>query len=142
MLNRLPTWLPTLQELMTDLGLQAGDVPKIARALGVSDRTVWRWKASEAPRMALLSLWWLSRWGHSEWDAEMHNRTQLALGLRDALWREVARLRTARQFGDGLAVGLVGRTQRAANEPDDLAPRPEVLRTRPAWLQLDDRRRG
>jgi len=142
MLNRLPNWLPTFAELLTDLELTAADVPRLARALGVSERTVWRWKRSKAPRMALLSLWWLSRWGHSEWDCEMHNRTQLALGLRDALWREVSALRTVRRFDDGTASGIVGRPGRAANEPDEAAPQPAVLRTRAPWGSDHQRWRG
>lgn len=142
MLNRLPTWLPSLQELMTDLGLNASDVPKIAKALGVSERTAWRWKAGQAPRMALLSLWWLSRWGHSEWDCEMFNRTQLAIQSRDAVWREVRRLRDAARVTGAGQLGQVGRPRRAANEPDDLAPRPEVLRTRPAWSERRRQARG
>ncbi|WP_350340384.1 helix-turn-helix domain-containing protein [Roseateles aquae] len=95
MLNRLPSDPGSFRELLSDLGLSAHDTPRIARALGVSERTVWRWFASEAPRVARLSLWWLSRHGHSVWDAEMHNRTQLALTQQAALWREVAKLRQA-----------------------------------------------
>lgn len=91
MLNRLPKYAGTLADLLADLGQ-----PKpaaVARALGVSERTVQRWIKSGAPRTALLSLWWLSRAGHDEWDCEMANRTSLALQTNRALWSEVARLR-------------------------------------------------
>jgi len=91
MLNRLPKDTGTLTEILADIGNPK--TVKIAKALGVSRRTVERWKAGKTPRVALLSLWWLSREGHSTWDAEMHNRTMLALGLHDSLWRELRKLR-------------------------------------------------
>lgn len=116
MLNRLPTWLPDLQELMTDLGLTTADMPKIASALGVSERTIWRWKGSKAPKTALLSLWWLSRWGHSEWDCEMHNRTKAALELRDSLWREVRKLQDQAKAARLQQLDQVARPGTAAND--------------------------
>lgn len=142
MLNKLPTWLPSLPELMADLGLTAADVPKMAKALGVSERSVWRWKAGEAPKMALLSLWWLSRWGHSLWDCEMHNRTELALAMRDSLWREVRKLQDQARTQQRQLLGQVARPQRAANEPDDLTRPAEVLRARPPGGERLQRRRG
>ncbi len=142
MLSKLPTWLPTLQELMKDLGLTTADVPKMAQTLGVSERTVWRWKAHGAPKMALLSLWWLSRWGHSLWDSEMANRTALYRGLHDAMFRELRKLRDAASVTGAGQLGQVGRPRRAANEPDDLAPRPEVLRTRATWSERRHQARG
>jgi len=87
MLNRLPKFAGNLPDLLADIGN-----PKpaaIAKALDVSERTVQRWMRTGAPRTALLSLWWLSREGHSVWDAEMFNRTQLALATNKALWRLV-----------------------------------------------------
>lgn len=93
MLNRLPSGTGSFEDLLADLGLTARDTPRIARALGVSERTVWRWKKTNAPRMALLSLWWLSREGHSTWDCEMFNRTQLALAMNRSLWQHIGELK-------------------------------------------------
>lgn len=121
MLKHLPEWLPELGELMLDLGLKSADVPDLARTLGVTERTVWNWKRHGAPKMALLSLWWLSRWGHSYWDCEMERRTRLALDQADSLWREVRRLRTLLSLESAEPTRLVGRPGRAANEPDDAA---------------------
>lgn len=92
MLNRLPTWLPSLNELLRDIGTPGSE--RVAKALGVSESTVRRWKRSSAPKTALLALWWLTRWGHSAWDAEMANRTRLALDLAEALQLQLARQNT------------------------------------------------
>jgi hypothetical protein len=75
MLNRLPKNLPTLADLLADLGNPTPE--SVAKALGVSASTVRRWKRTTAPRTALLALWWLSRWGQSAWDCEMHQRQAL-----------------------------------------------------------------
>jgi transcriptional regulator with XRE-family HTH domain len=99
MLNRLPKDPPKFADLVRDLGS-----PKdlaISRALGVSERTVRRWMRGKAPRSAVLSLWWLSQEGHSTWDAEMHNRTCLAIQTNEALWREIGELRAAVAALDG-----------------------------------------
>ncbi|MFN3812168.1 MAG: helix-turn-helix domain-containing protein [Roseateles asaccharophilus] len=97
MLNRLPSDTGSFEDLLADLGLGPSDTARIARALGVSESTVWRWKRSGAPKTARLALWWLSREGHSMWDAEMANRTQLAAATNAALWRRVAGLDGARR---------------------------------------------
>lgn len=103
MLSRLPKYAGNLSDLLTEIGQ-----PKpaaVAKALGVSERTVQRWIKSGAPRTALLSLWWLSHEGHSNWDAEMFNRTQLAVSTNKALWRALkeSRLEAANRPGDQLA---------------------------------------
>lgn len=77
MLNRLPRRTPQFRALIADVCPTSTDA-EIAEALGVSTRTVSRWKKTGAPRMALLALWWLSRWGHSAWDAEMSTRSEIA----------------------------------------------------------------
>jgi transcriptional regulator with XRE-family HTH domain len=93
MLQKLPKQTPAFSELVADLGSHKRE--QIARALGVSRRTIDRWMKSGAPRTACLALWWLSREGHSFWDAEMQNRTALALQTNDALWRKVRSLESA-----------------------------------------------
>lgn len=116
MLNRLPSDPASFRELAKDLGLTTTDTRRIARALDVSERTVRRWWASDAPRSARLALWWLSRAGHSAWDCEMHNRTMLALEMNRSLWSTVRRLETQASRADDLRP--VGRAYGPpANEP-------------------------
>ncbi|MGM9480296.1 hypothetical protein ACS5PN_03790 [Roseateles sp. NT4] len=80
----------------------------MARALGVHPRTVERWRAgrSPAPRSVLLGLFWLTSWGQSELDCELHNRATAYTGHieaarreNDALRRELARVLAAGDFG-------------------------------------------
>lgn len=93
MLNRLPRHTPELAELLEDIGHKHTDAATVGRALGVSARTIQRWKSGQAPRMALLALWWLSREGRSAWDAECERYHQMLVDTNAGLWREVARLR-------------------------------------------------
>lgn len=93
MLNRLPREVPSFAELVQEIG--SPKPAALAKALGVSTRTIARWMKGKAPRTARLSLWWMSHQGHSEWDAEMANRTELVHATNDALWREVRALRAA-----------------------------------------------
>lgn len=111
MLNRLPKYAGSFAELLEELGLQAADTPQIAKALDVSESTVWRWKRHGAPRIACLSLWWLSREGHGTWDAEMANRTALTAQWNAALWRELGKRRQ-----DTAAAAQVARPGGAAND--------------------------
>lgn len=92
MLNRLPRQLPPLSLMLSDLGNPSHD--DLARALGVTARTVRRWVADDdAPRPALLALYWLTRWGQSAVDAEAYNAMRMHAGLADARGREIERLR-------------------------------------------------
>ncbi|MFH7043960.1 hypothetical protein ABT392_16810 [Paucibacter sp. JuS9] len=109
MLNRLPKWPGELAEILADIGNPPA--AKIAKALGVSKRTVERWKHGKTPRVALLSLWWLSREGHSVWDCEMQNLTALTAATNAALWQTV---KYGRQ--DAKPTGLVQRHASAAND--------------------------
>lgn len=81
---------------------------ELARALGVTPRTVFRWLAEpdQTPRPVLLSLFWLTRWGMSAIDAEAVNAARLhaamVAGLRselDRLRAELARVVAAGDFG-------------------------------------------
>jgi hypothetical protein len=98
----------------------------IARALGVSARTVARWRASgEAPRAVLLALFWLTRWGSSALDCELHNRAQVYRSLSESRGRQVMALK--RRIEALEAVAHTG----AANADyfDPLDPEPPRLRT-------------
>lgn len=91
MLNRLPNRMPSFNQMLDNI---FNPSPKeVGRALGVDERTVRRWiHDDDAPRTALLSLFWLTSWGMSLADAETFNRAQLAEGMVDCLRRENRRL--------------------------------------------------
>lgn len=88
MLNRLPKEPGSFAEIEVDIGTNPADAPQLARALGVSERTIWRWRRSGAPRVARLALWWLTRNGLSTWDAEAFNRVTMIEGWMAAHSRE------------------------------------------------------
>lgn len=86
-----PRQLPPLSYLLDDLPA----APRaVARHLGVSWRTLQRWiKREQAPRAALLALFFESRWGRSALDAKAVNDARVAHGLARALEGENAKLR-------------------------------------------------
>lgn len=89
---KAPRQLPPLDVLLRDLGNPAAALT--ARALGVSERTVYGWQASgQAPRPAHLALFWESRWGQSVAECEAINGERWARGQVQALEREAATLR-------------------------------------------------
>jgi predicted DNA-binding transcriptional regulator AlpA len=90
MLNRLPKFLPTLKEMMQDCFNVTPQ--ELAKALGVTERTVWRWlKNDSAPKAVLLSLFWLTRWGMSQTNAEVHNLASLHMSMSSALRSELGK---------------------------------------------------
>ena len=106
-LNRIH--LPTFGAMVSDLGNPPPAL--LARVLGVSLSTVYRWTAADkAPRSALLGLFWLTSWGQSELDADLYNRATTYTGHieavqreNDALRRELARVLAAGDFGSANA---------------------------------------
>ena len=67
---------------------------RIARHLGVSLRSLQRWRASgNAPRAVYLALWFESRWGMSDLHADVLNEAQHARAWVASLERECERLR-------------------------------------------------
>lgn len=93
-LHRLPRSLPAAGALLADLGHPTADA--IGAALGVSQRTVWRWRAGEDagwPRPALLGLFFASRWGWSAVESEAFYRVQLAEALAASRADELQALR-------------------------------------------------
>lgn len=90
MLNRLPKDMPSLKEMMADCG---NAKPRdVAKALGVSERTVISWlSVGSAPRPALLALFWMTRWGMQWADVEVFNLAQLHIAMSEALKCELGR---------------------------------------------------
>lgn len=95
--------------MVADLGATP---PQIAHALGVSLSTVYRWLADEhAPQAARLSLFWLTSWGSSVLNSELHNRALVYAGLAQAMERELWAMRA--QIADMGKLGDFG----SANDP-------------------------
>jgi hypothetical protein len=94
-IEKMPRDLPLWELLVTDLGRPPA--ARIARALGVGVSSVYRWNAAgSAPRMACLSLFWLTRWGRSQVNTDAVNDAamcaQLARSWRDECNRLAAKL--------------------------------------------------
>ena len=88
-----PRSIPALSQVLPDLGNPSPR--EIARYLDVSERTVYGWKASDdAPRAALLALFWESSYGLSALDAELFNSVAVYRNLSESLNLEAQNLRT------------------------------------------------
>ena len=71
-----PRNLPIWTLILDDLNRPSPE--RLAKALGVSARTVYRWNTKgAAPRSACMALFWLTRWGRSELDAKATNDAML-----------------------------------------------------------------
>lgn len=87
------THTPPLSYLLDDL--LTSDLRAIARHLDVSVKTLERWKAADqAPRAAMLALFYESRWGYSVMESTAHNGELYARQEAAGLKRENAMLRT------------------------------------------------
>lgn len=130
MLHNLPKYAGEINDIL--LGICNPSNRAIATALGVTERTVQRWKINGAPRIALLALWWITPHGHSVWDAVMHNRTALAMQTNRALWSALA---DARDDIKRAEVGLTkpGKLLRAANDEDSFLERQPEPRNATRW---------
>jgi hypothetical protein len=110
MLELLPKTIPPLPILLDDCG--APSAKKLAKALGVTERTVSRWLArGHAPRAAMLAIFWVTRWGQSNVHCKAHNDAVLYAGYVSCLTAEVAKLRRQLEL-----VGQLGDFG-AANDP-------------------------
>lgn len=106
-LELAPQMLPAWHTVLDDLGWPAA--PGVARALGVSRRTIYRWnRRGQAPRAALLALFWMTRWGRSVIHTQAANDAALYFALARSrgeelqrLTVEVASLRALRGPADG-----------------------------------------
>jgi len=86
-LQRAPSYLPNWQLILDDLGRPTAE--RIAKVLGISERTVRRWSATgRPPKWACLALFWLTRWGHSQVHTQATNDAALYASLARALQDE------------------------------------------------------
>jgi predicted DNA-binding transcriptional regulator AlpA len=105
-----PRVLPDWHTTISDLGSPKPD--ELARLLGISRRSIYRYEATgHAPRVVLLALFWLTRWGRSEVDCDAVNRARLATAQARSLHDELKR--TRRQLAIALRLNATG----AANDP-------------------------
>jgi len=129
MLTRFPTQrqTPSLAMLLEDIGNPPARA--IARALHVSERTVFRWlRDDEAPRPVLLALFYLTRWGHSWVHTQAHNDAVLYAGLASCREREIAELkRKAAHLG---SIGEFGSANDPAPDIRAAVPPPKLDATR------------
>jgi hypothetical protein len=110
-----PRTVPIWPLLLDDLGNPPS--ARVAKVLGVSLRTVRRWnKAQRAPRVACLALFWLTRWGRSQIDAQAVNDCMVAVSYATGLESQVRALQT--ELAHVLAIGEFG----AANDPAEIPP--------------------
>lgn len=92
MLAKAPSVTPPLSWMLDDLGRP--HPRKLARLLGVSERTVRRWmKDDQAPRAVLYAIYWLTSWGQQAVHAELHNSATMYAGYVACLKSEVESLR-------------------------------------------------
>lgn len=88
-----PRHIPALSQVLPDLGNPSAR--EIANYLGITERTVYGWKAADtAPRAVLLALFWESSYGRSALDAELFNSAALYRNLSESLNHEAQKLRT------------------------------------------------
>lgn len=87
-----PKQTPSLSVLLDDLGRPAPRA--VARLLDVHERTVYGWQAKdEAPRAALLALFWESSWGRQWVHAMAVNDARMAAVSVSVLEAENLRLK-------------------------------------------------
>ncbi len=91
-LKKLPKHTPPLGVMLEALGRP--HPRELARALGVGERTVRRWISDDdAPRPALLALFWLTHWGSQWLDADAHNLLLHHMRASEHAAKEAERLR-------------------------------------------------
>lgn len=138
MLFRLPKQLPPLNVLLEEIGRPT--VLELARALDVHERTVRRWvAANDAPKSALLTLFWLTRWGMQWLDADLYNEAQLHFAMNSCQARQIRELK-----GRLNRVGRLG-SFGSANDPAEGVELPRPGDPHPMFVQrrpvaLDGRR--
>jgi hypothetical protein len=112
MLRDEPRQLPSLSTMLSDLNIPPA---RLAKSLGVSLRTMQRWiAADQAPRSAMLAIFWATSWGRSTIETDAYNQARQALGLAECVQRENARLR--RELARVVSIGDFG----SANLPTTL----------------------
>ena len=88
---KAPTQLPLFADILDDLPART---PAIARYLGVTERSVYKWRAANrAPRPAQLALFWETKWGQSLSTTTALNGAMYHAAHVASLEQEIARLK-------------------------------------------------
>jgi len=117
-----PAHLPTFNQMCEDLRLP---LDKIARYLGVSVRTIKRWKKQDAPRAATLALYWESSYGISAMEAQRGNLIACYDALAQMRAREIERLKKiilmleAQRFDEAANAPIINLPLPSSAGPDD-----------------------
>lgn len=71
---------------------ELGGPKRVSKMLDVTERTVWRWLAEDSvPKMAVLALYWESRYGRSLIDTDHHTEMVLLRGHIQILEQQFVR---------------------------------------------------
>ncbi|MCY4756704.1 helix-turn-helix domain-containing protein [Pelomonas aquatica] len=102
-LHFLPRSTPAMAVMLEDLGNPSARA--IARAMGVHERTVERWRSlGRAPKPVMLALFFATRWGRSAVNCQAVNDARLYFGYASALRTELdaanAKLARLGQIGE------------------------------------------
>lgn len=90
---------------------ELGGSKRVCKMLDVTERTVWRWLAEDSvPKMAVLALYWESRYGRSLIDTDHHTEMVLLRGQIQILEKQFTRAAHVIQ-------GLRALNYGTANEP-------------------------
>lgn len=136
MLFLIPKDVPAFELMLADIGRP--DAHALARALGVTERTVKRWLArGQAPRAAMLAIYWITQWGQNQVHTKAHNDAVLFASYVRALKDRVDQLEAqVTQLG---RIGDFG----TANDPaPNVVPVPPGARARPTPVQQARQPRG
>ena len=99
---------PELLRMFID---ELGGIKRVHRYLGVTERTVHRWLSEgQAPRAAVLALFWESKWGRSQIFTDQVNEIRL-------LYQQVHILQDQYQRAKDIVAGLRAIHAGSANEP-------------------------
>lgn len=120
MLFLLPQHVPPLALILEDIGNPSAR--ELARSLGVTERTAYRWKADpdHVPRLVVLALFWLTRWGQSAVDCQARNTATLYAEQARATQRELELTRA--DLARVMALGQTGAANDATQRVRPLAP--------------------